>query len=293
MTFSLPLDSTITRSDSCVAIEWSPDSFNTDNKWYTQYGAQCKNKDSIYKYCDFIAGHTYHGIAYSYGGEDPWYLFREHLAAGYLAGSHQCHYNAYGDPSGKVTGTDCSGFLCFVWSIARTTTTDLYNNKAYPSIPIIEVESGDALVKASAAYGYHAILVVEASDPTEVVISEATSVVNGCRQRVVDLTSPEWAQYKAIRNPTFHKQQITKLHDKVFPEIKIAQSDRKFLTIYLNQPLSGIIHAYDLTGKLLLSQRIENTKTIYTLTKIAPASRIILLSVKSGHQSCSLQIPIY
>jgi hypothetical protein len=293
VTHTIPLDSTIARSDSCVAIEWTPDSFNTDNKWYTQYGTQCKNKDSIYKYCDFIAGHTYHGIAYSYGGEDPWYIFREHLATGYLAGSHQCHYNTVGDPSGKVTGTDCSGFLCFIWNISRTTTTDLYNNKAYPSIPIIEVECGDALVKASAAYGYHAILVVEASDPAEVVISEATSVVNGCRQRVVDLTTSEWAPYKAIRNPTFHKQQVVELNDKMFPEIKIAQSEGKFLTIYLNEPLSGVMRAYDVAGKLLLSQKLENTKTTYTITKITRVPRIILLSIQSGYQSRSLQIPLY
>jgi hypothetical protein len=60
----------------------------------------------------------------------------------------------------RFTGTDCSGFLCFVWNIARTNTTNLYNNKNFTSIPITSVQAGDALVKASSAYGYHAILVV-------------------------------------------------------------------------------------------------------------------------------------
>ncbi len=96
------LDTVITRSDSCVAIEWTPDSSNTANLWYTQYGNKCTGSDTIYRQCDFIAGRTYRGIAYSYGGEDPWFTFRTRLAAGFLAGSHQCHYNVFGDPSGKV-----------------------------------------------------------------------------------------------------------------------------------------------------------------------------------------------
>ena len=108
---SWPLDSVLARGDSCINIAWTPDSINTDSGWYTSYGTYCTGEDSIYLHCDFIPGREYHGIAYSYGGEDPWYLVRGRLDSGYLVGSHQCPYQEYGDPSDTVTGTDCSGFL--------------------------------------------------------------------------------------------------------------------------------------------------------------------------------------
>jgi hypothetical protein len=280
--YPLALDSVITRSDSCVAIQWTPDSLNTDIKWYTQYGTKCTNSDSIYRRCDFIAGRTYNGIAYSYGGEDPWYTFRMRLAAGYLVGSHQCHYNVFGDPSSKVTGTDCSGFLCFVWSIPRVTTTDLYNNKAFITVPRTEVIAGDALVKASAAYGYHAILIVEAEDPTEVVIAEASSTVFGCRQRVVDLTRSEWSAYKAIRNPTLQgTQRVVTTSESPIQKFNVTQSGNNHLSIHLHQPVMGKLSGYGLSGKELFKLYLEKTKTEYTITQNEVVSRVILVSIQS------------
>lgn len=280
--YPFALDSVITRSDSCIAITWTPDSLNTDNRWYTQYGTKCTSSDSIYRHCDFIAGRPYKGIAYSYGGEDPWYTFRMRLATGFLAGSHQCHYNVFGDPSSKVTGTDCSGFLCFVWSIPRVATTDLYNNKAFITIPRTEVISGDALVKASAAYGYHAILIVEAEDPTEVVIAEASSTVFGCRQRVVDLTSSEWSPFKAIRNPALQRpQRIVTTNKDVIQNFTITQSGNDHVSLHLFQPVTGKLSGYDLNGKELFQMNIDKTSTDYTITREVSASRVIFVSIQS------------
>lgn len=280
--YPLTLDSAITRSDSCVAIEWTPDSLNTDGKWYTQYGTKCTSSDSIYRHCDFIAGRSYNGIAYSYGGEDPWYTFRMRLATGYLAGSHQCHYNVFGDPSSKVTGTDCSGFLCFVWGIPRTNTTNLYNNKSFITIPITKVIAGDALVKASAAYGYHAILIVEAEDPTEVVIAEASSTVFGCRQRVVDLTRSEWSPYKAIRNPALQgTQRVVTNSESPIQKFTVTQSGNNHLSIHLHQPVTGKLSGYDLNGKELFKMNIDKTKSEYTITKNEVVSRVIIVSLQS------------
>lgn len=285
-TYPLALDSVIVRSDSCVAIEWTPDSVNTDNKWYLQYGTKCTNGDSIYRHCDFIPGRPYKGIAYSYGGEDPWYAFRMRLATGYLVGSHQCHYNVFGDPSSKITGTDCSGFLCLVWSIPRVSTTDLYNNKSLITVPIKEVIAGDALVKASSAYGYHAILIVEAEDPTEVVIAEASSTVFGCRQRVVDLTKSEWSPYKAIRNPALQgTQRVVTTNNDAIQNFTISQTGTNQFSLHLYQPVAGKLAGYDLNGKELFKMNLNKTTTDYTITRQISSSRVIFIAIRSDEIS--------
>ncbi|MBN1604321.1 MAG: hypothetical protein JW915_22110 [Chitinispirillaceae bacterium] len=272
------LDTVITRSDSCVAIEWTPDSSNTAELWYTQYGNKCTGSDTIYRHCDFIAGRTYRGIAYSYGGEDPWFTFRTRLATGFLAGSHQCHYNVFGDPSGKVTGTDCSGFLCFAWNIARTNTTNLYNNKNFTTVPITSVQAGDALVKASSAYGYHAILIVEAEDPAETVISEASSTVFGCRERIVNLTGPEWTPYKAIRNPALHTQQIANKSTSSSPALRVVQSGYNCITLHLSNPSPVQLTGYALNGSVLFKKQFDNARS-HTFNS-GLSSQVIYLSVQ-------------
>ncbi len=291
--YPLAIDSVITRSDSCVAIEWTADSSNTDNKWYLQYGTKCTNSDSIYQHCDFIAGRPYKGIAYSYGGEDPWYTFRMRLAAGFLVGSHQCHYNVFGDPSSRVTGTDCSGFLCFVWSIPRVTTTDLYNNKTFITVPRTEVIAGDALVKASSAYGYHAILIVEAEDPTEVVIAEASSTVFGCRQRVVDLTRSEWSPYKAIRNPALQgTQRVVTTSNYTIQNFTITRAGNNQFYLHLHQPAAGKLSGYDLSGKELFKMNIEKTAADYTITPEVSASRLLFISIQSEEISVTRRLSL-
>jgi hypothetical protein len=192
-----PLDSVFARGDSCIQIEWTPDSVNTNPAWYQRYGSGCKGVDTAYRHCDFIPGRPYRGIAYSYGGEDPWYLFRSRLTQGFLAGSHQCHYNVYGDPSDTVTGADCSGFLCFIWNIPRLSTVMLVQGSQFIKIGRTQIETGDALVRS----GYHAVFVAEADDPTNAVIWESSSSLPGCRERITDLTSPAWDLYTPLRYP--------------------------------------------------------------------------------------------
>jgi hypothetical protein len=192
-----PLDSVLYRGDSCIAIAWTPDSHNTNPAWYIQYGDGCIGVDTIYRHCDFVAGRTYNGVAYSYGGEDPWYLFRERVADGFLVGSHLCHYQAFGDPTPVVTGTDCSGFLCFIWNVSRMSTSAMVASPAYEHIARSAIRPGDALVRS----GYHAVFVVEADDLTQGLIWEASSSVFSCRPRITDLTGSAWDLYTPLRNP--------------------------------------------------------------------------------------------
>ncbi|HMA64068.1 MAG: hypothetical protein ACM31E_00655 [Fibrobacterota bacterium] len=255
------VDSVIALSDSCVQIKWTPDSINTDASWYEQYGSTCTGADTIYKRCDFIPGIEYTGIPYSYGGEDAWYTFRDHLQKGFLVGSHSCHYSVYGDPTNRVTGTDCSGFLSFVWGYPRSTTSTFYSGSAFTTIPIIDVKPGDALIKATSGCGYHAILIVEALDITEVVISEASSTVFGCRERVVDLSTSAWQCYKAIRYPKLvnrarQVQSLTKTD-----MITIQKIDAGCM-VFFQQPLSGSIEVFTVNGRTLYSKTLENCNNI-------------------------------
>lgn len=272
--YTMTVDSVIVLSDSCVQTRWVPDSVNTDASWYKQYGGSCSGADSIYLHCDFIAGREYRGIPYSYGGEDSWYVFREHLSAGYLAGSHQCQYNSYGDPSDKVTGTDCSGFLCFVWGFPRSNTSTFYNSSSFTEIPLLSVKPGDALVKATANCGYHAILIVEADTPSEVVISEASSTVSGCRERIVDLTNDTWKCYKAIRNPDVLNvsERSVKKSNHIALSADAVYSNKKILLSFKDR-FDGIISVFNLDGS-----RIYSGKTCLQTNKMAIPAEFI----KSG-----------
>jgi hypothetical protein len=282
---ALTIDSVITLSDSCVQIEWTPDTINTNPSWYLQYGSLCTGVDSIYKQCDFLAGHPYCGIAYSYGGEDPWYTFRERLLAGFLVGSHQCHYNNYGDPSNKITGTDCSGFLSFVWNYPRSATSTFYTSSTFTTIPITEVQPGDALIKATAPCGYHAVLIIENQDPTEVVISEASSVSFGCRERIVDLTSSAWACYKAIRYPKIVNTLTKK--SSVIPQkaftVNINLKRPGVLSVNFALPFKGTIYGYLPDGSLLFNRNINREVTDVNITE-GIQKNLVIIEFKTATQ---------
>ena len=185
-----PLDSLFARGYSCINISWTPDSVNTRPDWYLRYGATC---DSAYKHCDFLPGRNYRSIAYSYGGDDPYRLFRTRLEAGFLAGSHLCHYEAYGDPSDTVTGIDCSAFVCYLWNEPRVSTAGLVSR--YPQIQKSELSPGDALVKSNS----HSVVVAERNG-NDLLIWESTSAVNGCRERIISLADSYWDTYVAVRD---------------------------------------------------------------------------------------------
>lgn len=189
-----PLDSVLARGDSCLNIAWTPDSTNTKPDWYSTWGSLCTGSDTIYRHCDFKPGAAYRGICYSYGGEDPSLVFRDKVHRGFLVGSHLCHYSSFGDPTPVVAGTDCSGFVCYIWNVPRVATGTLAQK--YTSIQKSELVPGDILVKASS----HTVLIVETIDPTHFLIWESTSAVNGCRERVIDINTAEWSAYVARRN---------------------------------------------------------------------------------------------
>jgi hypothetical protein len=194
---SFPLDSMYGRGDSCLNVVWTPDSANTNPAWYVRNGSLCTGADTVYRHCDFTAGVTYRSIAYSYGGEDNYQQFRDKLGSGLLAGSHLCHYQTVGDPSPYVAGTDCSGFVCYLWNVARTSTNGLLADTRYQHIQKTALRAGDIMVRA----GSHAVFVVDQDDSTSYVIWESTSAVNGCRERITDISLAAWDPYVALRNP--------------------------------------------------------------------------------------------
>lgn len=283
----LAVDSVIARSDSCVQIQWTPDSINTDISWYEQYGSTCTGADTIYKHCDFLPGVNYSGIPYSYGGEDAWYTFRERLQQGFLVGSHSCHYNVYGDPSNRVTGTDCSGFLSFVWGYPRSTTSAFYSGSAFTTIPITDVKPGDALIKATSGCGNHAILIVEANDIKEVVISEASSTVFGCRERIVDLSTSAWQCYKAIRYPNLvnrTRQKVFSSESNLISVQKIKPYTYRFL---FNDQLNGYVDIYTVDGRRLSSTPIENCKTVQFQTQY---TGVVFFRINTGAKNSMMNM---
>jgi len=260
---SWPLDSVLARGDSCINIAWIPDSINTDSGWYTSYGTYCTGEDSIYLHCDFIPGREYQGVAYSYGGEDPWYLFRGRLDSGYLVGSHQCHYEEYGDPSDTVTGTDCSGFLCHMWNVPRMSTSGLLSSSLFLKIDKKDIKAGDALVKASPADGYHAVLIAEADDLTEAVVWEASSTVFGCRERISDLNTSYWDPFTPLRYPEITKIVFQQLLSKK-PIFSIYSSNKGYLIVSSFHSKRAVLVLHNLHGQLVkqftIPPRVVNYK---------------------------------
>lgn len=242
-----PLDSVFARGDSCLNVVWAPDSLNTRPDWYGTWGTLCTGSDSIYRHCDFKPGDTYRGICYSYGGEDPYLVFRDKVKRGFLVGSHLCHYSSFGDPTPVIAGTDCSGFVCYVWNVPRVATGTLAQK--YTSIQKSELVPGDILVKA----GSHTVLIVETIDPTHFLIWESTSAVNGCRERVIDITAAEWSAYVARRNNSIVSALSGKSPQRPQHALFRIHASRGGETILLNfsRPFSGIIEIRNTAGRTM------------------------------------------
>jgi phage anti-repressor protein len=119
------------------------------------------------------------------------------MQKGYFVGSHLCHYLSYGDPSDTVAGSDCSGFLSWIWNVSRQSTAGFYNNSDYRKINRDSPIAGDALVKPNS----HIVLVAAIDTTTDsILIIEETSAVNGIRRRYIDRNATYWMQYTPIRN---------------------------------------------------------------------------------------------
>lgn len=242
------LDTLFAHGDSSIAIEWTPDSANTDPEWYRIYGTGCTGADSIFRHCDFIPDETYRGVAYSYGGEDGYLRFREKVESGFLVGSHLCHYNSYGDPSPVVAGTDCSGFVCYLWDVPRVSTRGLHAD--YAEISREELDAGDILVKP----GSHALLIVERDEGTRYLIWESTSVVNGCRERIIDISDDYWDAYYARRYEGIVTN--TKVpHEQRLQGMRFPFVSKSLQAIELSSPSlwKGVITLCTLNGRQLYS----------------------------------------
>lgn len=248
---SWPLDSVMTRIDSAISIQWVADSAVTDPTWYQENGDLCTGEDSIYRHSDFITGQSYRSIAYSYGGEDDWITFRERILEGTPAGSHLCHYKSIGDPTPYVTGSDCSGFLSYVWKVPRLSTTGFINSSRYEKISFEKLLPGDALVKA----GTHAVIVIDPKTPENTLIAESTFRVNGCRYRSIDVTSSYWETYTALRYPEVNTK-IKSIHPMA-NGVTIGRRNGK-LTIYSSIETPITVSLYMVNGRRM---------AVYTLSK--------------------------
>jgi hypothetical protein len=289
-----PLDSMLARGDSCLAVEWTPDSANTRSEWYIQNGSRCSGSDTVYLHSDFEAGTTYLGIAYSYGGEDSYHVFRDKVARGFLVGSHLCHYLSFGDPSDVIAGTDCSGFVCYLWNVPRTSTNGLASDPHYMVIDKSVLEPGDILVKAAS----HTVFIVEQDTATHYLAWESSSAVNGCRERIIDISTEEWDAYIALRNPDMvrREMEIAGRRSSQNPLLKWSVSVlRRTHNVYLDleQPFSGHCLLYTLTGRTVLKENIAaNGSTIsFTIQPSLPAGIYLVSLVRcngpQGHDQCT------
>lgn len=247
------LDTLFFLGDSALSIEWMPDSTNIHADWYSTYAIQCTGADSVYVHNDFIPGVTYQSIAYSYGGEDIYSEYRSKIDSGYIIGSHVCHYNViFGkynrDPSEMVAGTDCSGFVCRLWGVPRVNTTTLYSR--YASIAKDSLKTGDILVKP----GSHVVLIADKEDDTHYLIWESTSIVNGCRERVIDITDSYWDSYYPRRYIKLFNNGLTtprQFHSLAIPLIRFHQG-----TLIINSlsPKSRFnVKVFTISGKTIYS----------------------------------------
>jgi hypothetical protein len=240
------IDSVLARGDSCINIKWTPNTHNCASTFYYTHGCD------IHKSCDFISGNTYTSIAYSYGGDDNYIQFKTNLSNNFLAGSHLCHYQSFGDPTGTATGIDCSAFICYLWDEPRVSTTGLANS--YTPILRSNLQPGDILVKS----GSHTVFVVDTTSSANVLIWEATGSVNGCRERIIDLNDTYWDSYLARRN-----NNITL---KIQEHYKANNSNNLFtiypspfnptLTISLKGNSEKTIAIYNIRGQLLLTKKL-------------------------------------
>jgi hypothetical protein len=284
--YASPLDTLFMRGDSSIAIEWTADSVNTRNDWYSTNGSLCTGADSVYKHCDFIPGVTYHSIAYSYGGEDGYIKFRDKITAGLLIGSHMCHYNKYGDPSAIVAGTDCSGFVCYLWNVPRVATGTL--NSQYKIITRAELDVGDILVKP----GSHAVLIIEKEDDNIFLIWESTSAVNGCRERSIDLTDTYWNAYNPRRYEALTMDvtyAATNNQNYLFPAV-IFSGQR--ICITAAAPWHGTAELFTLSGKQLLSTTcmLEKEQSIALANIQASGVTILRLRKNDGE---NVTVPLH
>lgn len=280
------LDTLFARGDSCINISWTPDDRNTATAWYVKNGSLCTGADSVYRHSDFKSGVTYKSIAYSYGGEDGYLKFRDKINNGLLAGSHMCHYNFFGDPSGVIAGTDCSGFVCYLWGVSRVSTRELHTQ--YKIITRDELDAGDILVKS----GSHAVVVIEHDEDTRYLIWESTSTVNGCRERIIDLTDSYWDSYYPRRYEGLTAPVLQASVASVPNRFPVVKADPAGITLTSDVNWTGVVSAFSLDGRVLLDKPVVVDNVPRLLFKDnQKAGCIIIRLKKSDGATCA--IPLY
>ncbi len=157
----IPRQEVIDSAFSNANVEWVCDSINAAPV------PQCSDW-----YSDYQVGHTYHGVAYEYGGWDDPQRFLYKLAHGQRAGSHSDNdcISYGGDPS-WATGQDCSGLITIVWKLPYKYSTRMLPDITYP-IPYDSLKMGDAVNYP----GHHVILFYHWADSghTRFYIFQAT-----------------------------------------------------------------------------------------------------------------------
>ena len=282
--FGWPIDSVFARADSCIGIVWTPTATNTNPAWYQQWGSLCTGSDSVYRHCDFAPSRSYSSIAYSYGGEDPYATFRSKIAAGAHPGSHLCHYKSFGDPSAVIAGTDCTGFLCWIWNEPRQNTGGMVASTKYSHPARSALAPGDALIKA----GSHAVLIVDPEDPALTLIVESTSDGNCVRTRKIDVNASYWMAYTPVRNPA-----ITQGASAIF---ELAMGHNAPGVLLTNQhltipALSGFsqILLCDTRGVVVIQEELSASSTHIDMRGRAAGIYLARLSSPTG--TVTLRIP--
>jgi len=238
-------------------VVWTCSSANVNHP-YTSGGCQS---------CDFYAGGTFRGEAYSYGGNDSVERFLQRIAAGDGAGSHLCHYKYYGGVPSWATGIDCSAYVSRCWEIPRQSTATLPNYSK--EITRSQLRQGDILNKP---HSHVRLFDKRASDGRPIVYEASGSAAKVVHRAVSwgDYTPRRFNQLFVKAPPYLIKRigpQMAEIVWQKFPEISTVkvftssdghifnffkeESDSSFTVDQLspNQPTYVRLVAIDTTGE--------------------------------------------
>ncbi|NOY78860.1 MAG: T9SS type A sorting domain-containing protein [Calditrichaeota bacterium] len=179
-------------------VVWTCSSANVNHP-YTSGGCQP---------CDFYAGGTFRGEAYSYGGNDSVERFLQRIAAGDGAGSHLCHYNYYGGVPPWATGIDCSAYVSRCWEIPRQSTATLPNYST--EIARSQLKQGDILNKP---HSHVRLFDMRAPDGRPIVYEASGSAAKVVRRAVY------WGDYTPRRFDQLFVQAPPYLVKRIGPQM--------------------------------------------------------------------------
>ena len=138
------------------------------NYWY------CTSSNANSTYNDFIAGTTYSGVPYNWGGYDTLSQFQSKINGGFVAGNSKERCGDYLCSHPDFAGVDCSGYVSRAWGTGHYTTRTLPGIST--AVSWNNLRRGDVLNKE----GSHVALFYSWSDTfkTKMWVYEATTAVN-------------------------------------------------------------------------------------------------------------------